>query len=224
MTTASNGTPSGAAGAPPVARPIRLIIADDHTIVREGLVAMIARQPDLTVVGEAEDGIRALALWRELRPDLLLVDLRMPQMDGVGVIRAIRAIDPNARIVILTTYDDDEDIYLGMRAGAKAYLLKDIRRDELLRCIRAVHAGENFVPPSIAAKLASQMAVHRLTERELETLKAMGAGASNKEIARALSITEGTVKTHVASIMQKLGVASRTEAVALAAKRGLIKF
>jgi two-component system, NarL family, response regulator len=203
--------------------PITLIIADDHAVVREGLSAMIARQPDLTVVAEAENGVRALALWRAHRPDLLLLDLRMPGLDGVAVIREVRAADPKARIVILTTYDDDEDIYLGMQAGAKAYLLKDIPREELLRCIRAVHAGENCVHPSIAAKLASHMNVHRLTDRELQALAAIAAGASNKEIARALSITEGTVKTHVASILQKLDVSSRTEAVTLAARRGLIK-
>ncbi len=223
MTAVSDATPPEVAGTTHAAPPIRLIIADDHAIVREGLAAMIARQPDMTVVAEAENGKHAVALWRELRPDLLLVDLRMPELDGVGVIREIRAIDPKARIVILTTYDDDEDIYLGMRAGAKAYLLKDIPREELLRSVRAVHAGENPVSPAIAAKLASQMTGHRLTERELETLSAMAAGASNKEIARALSITEGTVKTHVTSILQKLDVASRTEAVTLAAKRGLIK-
>ncbi len=223
MTAANHATPLAAAGTLRADTPIRLIIADDHAIVREGLVAMLARQPDLTVVGEAENGKRAVALWREHRPDLLLVDLRMPELDGVGVIREVRAIDPQARIVILTTYDDEEDIYLGMRAGAKAYLLKDIPREELLRCVRGVHAGESFVSPPIAAKLASQMSGHRLTGRELETLSAMAAGASNKEIARTLSITEGTVKTHVTSILQKLEVASRTEAVSLAAKRGLIK-
>jgi two-component system, NarL family, response regulator len=202
---------------------ISILIADDHEVVREGLVAMIDRQPGMRVVAQAGDGVQAAALWNQHRPDITLVDLRMPGLDGVGVITQLRAVNPRARVIILTTFDGDEDIYRGMRAGARAYLLKDAPREELLACIRAVHAGETFVPPLVAAKLAAQVSSERLTSREGEILQLMGAGASNKAIARQLGISEGTVKTHVKAVLQKLEVASRTEAVSLAARRGLIK-
>jgi two-component system NarL family response regulator len=202
---------------------ISVLIADDHEVVREGLVAMINRQPGMRVVAQAGNGAQAAALWAEHRPDITLVDLRMPELDGVGVITKVRALSPKARVIILTTFDGDEDIYRGMRAGARAYLLKDAPRDELLGCIRAVHAGDTFVPPAVAAKLAAQVSSERLTVREQEILQQMGAGASNKLIARHLGISEGTVKTHVKSVLQKLEVASRTEAVSLAARRGLIR-
>jgi two-component system, NarL family, response regulator len=205
------------------AKDISILIADDHAVVREGLVAMIDRQPGMRVVAQASNGAQAAALWQQHRPDITLVDLRMPELDGVGVITQVRAINPRARVIILTTFDGDEDIYRGMRAGARAYLLKDAPRDELLDCIRAVHAGETFVPPLVAAKLAAQVSSERLTGREREILELMGAGASNKAIARQLGISEGTVKTHVKSVLQKLEVGSRTEAVSLAARRGLIQ-
>ncbi|HTO44580.1 MAG TPA: response regulator transcription factor [Burkholderiales bacterium] len=198
-------------------------MVDDHQVVREGLLAIVDYQDDMKVVGEADNGEQAVRLWQELRPDVTLLDLRMPGMDGVSVIAAVRAIDPQARIVILTTYDGDEDVYRGMRAGASAYLLKDTRRDELLRCIRGVHAGETCVPPAIAAKLALQIRGERLTPRELQILKLMAEGVSNRTIGQKLFISEGTVKSHVKSIFEKLDVLSRTEAVALAAKRGLIR-
>jgi len=204
-------------------RDISVLIADDHEVVREGLVAMIDRQPGMRVVAQAANGVEAAALWNRHRPDITLVDLRMPELDGVGVISEVRAINPRARVIILTTFDGDEDIYRGMRAGARAYLLKDAPRDELLGCIRAVHAGDTFVPPLVAAKLAAQVSSERLTVREREILKLMGVGSSNKAIARQLGISEGTVKTHVKSVLQKLEVASRTEAVSLAARRGLIR-
>lgn len=202
---------------------ITVLLADDHAVVREGLVAIIARQKDMVVVGEASNGRQALELWREWRPDVTLLDLRMPEMDGVSVISAIRAIEPKARILILTTYDGDEDIYRGIRAGAKAYLLKDTPREGLLACIRAVYAGDTYIPPALAAKLAAQVSGERLTQREQQILELLAEGKSNKLIAYTLTITEGTVKTHVKSILEKLGVTSRTEAVSLAAKRGLIK-
>jgi DNA-binding NarL/FixJ family response regulator len=202
---------------------ITVLIADDHAVVREGLVAIIDRQDDMAVVGEASTGSQAVELWRGRRPDVTLTDLRMPEMDGVSVIESIRAIDSKARILILTTYDGDEDIYRGLRAGAKAYLLKDTPREDLLACIRAVHAGQTFIPPAVAAKLASQMSEERLTDRELQILELMADGKSNKVIARALTISEGTVKTHVKSILEKFDAISRTEAVSVAAKRGLIK-
>jgi DNA-binding NarL/FixJ family response regulator len=202
---------------------IRVLIADDHEVVREGLVAMIDRQADMRVVAQAADGIAAVRLWGEQRPDVALLDLRMPGLDGVGVIGRVRELDPAARILILTTYDGDEDIYRGMRAGAKAYLLKDAPREQLLDCIRAVHAGDTYVPPDVAAKLAAQAAGERLTDRELEILTLMAVGDTNKMIARKLDIGEGTVKTHVKSVLSKLGANSRTEAAAVAARRGLIE-
>jgi DNA-binding NarL/FixJ family response regulator len=206
--------------APP---PIRVLIADDHGVVREGLVAMIGRQEEMMVVAQAANGAEAVELWRSHRPDITLLDLRMPVLDGVGAIGQIRAEDPKARILILTTYDGDEDIYRGMRAGAKAYLLKDTPREELLQCIRAVYHGESYVPPAVAAKLASQVSGERLTGREVEILTLMARGSSNKAIGRELGISEGTVKTHVKSILQKLDATSRTEAVSIAAKRGLVR-
>ncbi|HEY5929447.1 MAG TPA: response regulator transcription factor [Burkholderiales bacterium] len=202
---------------------IRVLIADDHAVVREGLAAMINRQPDMRVVAEAPDGMEAVRQWSEQRPDVALVDLRMPRLDGVGFISQVRTLDPKARILILTTFDGDEDIYRGMRAGAKAYLLKDAPREQLLDCIRAVHAGDTFLPPNVAAKLAAQVSEERLTDREQEILKLIAAGDSNKAIARKLNISEGTVKTHVKSVLFKLGATSRTEAAAIAARRGLVQ-
>jgi DNA-binding NarL/FixJ family response regulator len=212
-----------AAAAADTRQRIRVLIADDHVVVREGLVAMIDRQPDMTVVAQAPNGAEAVELWRSHGPDIALLDLRMPVLDGVGAIGRIRAEDPKARILILTTYDGDEDIYRGMRAGAKAYLLKDTPREELLQCIRAVYSGESYIPPAVAAKLASQVSGERLTTREMEILALIARGRSNKAIARELDISEGTVKTHVKSILQKLDATSRTEAVSIGAKRGLVR-
>ena len=203
---------------------IKVLLVDDHEVVREGLLAIIDYQDDMKVIGEADSGAQAVKLWQELKPDVTLLDLRMPGMDGVSVISALRAIDASARIVILTTYDGDEDVYRGMRAGASAYLLKDTRRDELLKCIRGVYAGETYIPMAVAAKLAMQIRGERLTPRELQILELMAGGVSNRTIGQKLFISEGTVKSHVKSIFEKLGVLSRTEAVALAAKRGLIRF
>jgi len=201
---------------------IRILIADDHLVVREGLVAIVNRQSDMAVVGEASNGQEALKQWREHRPDITLMDLRMPEMSGVDSIDAIRREDEKALIIILTTYDSDEDVYRGMRAGAKAYLLKDTHREELLNCIRAVYAGKTVVSPGIASKLASRLREEELTPRELEILTLVAQGLSNKLIARALDITEGTVKTHVKNLLEKLDATSRTEALAVAARRGLI--
>ena len=201
---------------------IRVLIADDHAVVREGLVAILNRQDDLIVVGEATNGREALEQWRKHRPDITLMDLRMPEMSGVAAIDAIRAEDDQALIIILTTYDSDEDVYRAMRAGAKAYVLKDAHREELLECIRCVCRGQMFVSPEVATKLASRISEEELTNRELEILTLLAEGKSNKLIARELNISEGTVKTHVKSILEKLDATSRTEAVAVAARRGLI--
>lgn len=223
-TTAKTGeTPPNDTHRHPRSSPIRILIADDHTVVREGLVAMLSRQPNLVVVAEACNGAEAVALWKQHEPDVTLLDLRMPELDGVAALNQIRAENATARIIVLTTFDSDEDIYRGMRAGAKAYLLKDARREELLECIARVHAGEVFVPPAIAAKLAERVGSEELTGRETEVLTLLARGQSNKEIGQKLFISETTVKTHVKNIFAKLHVISRTEAIAAASHRGLIR-
>jgi len=202
---------------------IRILIADDHTVVREGLVALVKRKSDMVIVAAASNGREAVDLWRQHRPDVTLLDLRMPELDGVGAIKEIRDVDPNAQIVVLTTYDGDEDIYRAIKAGAKAYLLKDTARDALVDCVRRVHAGETYLPPSLAAKLAERVSGAALSQREMEVLQRMATGKSNKEIGAELFISDGTVKTHVSSIFTKLDVVSRTEAIATATRRGLIQ-
>jgi len=202
---------------------IRILIADDHSVVREGLVSLVKRKPDMTVVGEASNGREAVDLWKEHRPDVTLLDLRMPELDGVGAIKELRQLDENARIVVLTTFDGDEDIYRAIKAGAKGYLLKDVAREALMESIRKVHAGETCMPPALAAKLAERVSGEALSAREIEVLQRIAAGKSNKQIAAELFISEGTVKSHVKSIFSKLDVVSRTEAVATATRRGLIQ-
>lgn len=202
---------------------IRVLIAEDHTVVRDGLVAIINQEPDMRIVADTGDGRPAVELWRKHRPDVTLMDLRMPQLDGVAAIYEIRAIDPNARIIVLTTFDGDEDIYRGMRAGAKSYLLKDVRREDLFQCIREVHAGRTFVPPAIAAKLIERLPGEELTPRELEVLRLLAEGKPNKLVGVTLSISEVTVKSHVQAIFKKLNVLSRTEAIAVATRRGLLR-
>jgi DNA-binding NarL/FixJ family response regulator len=202
---------------------IRILVADDHTIVREGLVSLIQRKHDMVVVGEARNGREAVELWKKYRPDVILLDLRMPELDGVGAIKEIRALDERAQIIVLTTFDGDEDIYRAIKGGAKAYLLKDTARDALVDCIRRVHAGETYLPPALAAKLAERVSGEALSAREIEVLRRIAAGKSNKEIGAELFISEGTVKTHVKSIFAKLDVVSRTEAVATATRRGWIQ-
>jgi two-component system NarL family response regulator len=202
---------------------IRILIADDHTVVREGLVSLVKRKSDMVVLAEASNGREAVDLWKQHRPDVTLLDLRMPEMDGVSAIKEIRELDPNAHIVVLTTYDGDEDIYRAVKAGAKAYLLKDTARDALVDCVRRVHSGETYLPPPLAAKLAERVSGAGLSAREMEVLQRMAAGKSNKEIGAELFISEGTVKSHVKGIFTKLDVVTRTEAVATATRRGLIQ-
>jgi DNA-binding NarL/FixJ family response regulator len=202
---------------------IRILIADDHSVVREGLVSLVKRKSDMVVVAEASNGREAVDLWKEHRPDVTLLDLRMPELDGVGAIKEIRELDENAQIVVLTTYDGDEDIYRAIKSGAKAYLLKDTARDALVETVRRVHAGETYLPPQLAAKLAERVSGQALSPREIDVLQRMAVGKSNKEIGAELFISEGTVKTHIKSIFSKLDVVSRTEAVATATRRGLIQ-
>jgi DNA-binding NarL/FixJ family response regulator len=202
---------------------IRLLIADDHALILEGLAATIGRQDDMAVVAKASNGREAVDLWSTHRPDVSLLDLRMPKLNGVGVIKEVRDLDVAARVIVHTTYDTDEEIYQAVRAGAKAYLLKDAPLEELLSVIRKVHAGETCIPPALAAKLASRMSGEALTTREVDVLKLLARGRSNKEIGSDLFISETTVKTHVRSIFAKLNVLSRTEAIAAANRRGLIQ-
>jgi DNA-binding NarL/FixJ family response regulator len=203
---------------------IRILIADDHPIVRAGLAAMLEIDPkaNLTVVGQANNGCEAVELFAQLQPDITLMDLQMPQMDGVSAITAIRKQFSTARLIVLTTYDRDEDIYRGLQAGAKAYLLKDTPREELLTCIQAVHAGRSFIPMEVGAKLAERMNSPELSKRESEILQLMTAGMSNLEIGEVLTIVEGTVKSHINNIFSKLNANDRTQAVITALKRGIV--
>lgn len=201
---------------------IRILVADDHPIVRDGLNAVINDQADMEVVAEACNGQKAIELALLHRPDVMLIDLRMPKVSGLEAIRKIQADWPEARFIILTTYDNEEDIYMALKAGAQSYLLKGVAREELLDTIRAVHAGNKRLPPRVAAKLAERITASELTERELEVLKLIAAGQSNKEIGRSLSITEGTVKAHINSILGKLEVNDRTQAVTKAIRRGIV--
>ena len=201
---------------------IRILIADDHPIVRDGLNAVINDQADMEVIAEAANGKEAVDLALEHRPDVMLIDLRMPLLNGLETIQTIRTDWPQARIIILTTYDGDEDIYRSLQSGAQAYLLKGMPRAELLDTIRAVHAGRRRIPPDVAAKLAERISSSELTQRELEVLQLIVAGQSNKQIGSNLSITEGTVKAHINSILGKLGVNDRTHAVTEALRRGIV--
>jgi two-component system NarL family response regulator len=203
--------------------PIRILVAEDHTVVRDGIVAILKQEPDMQIVGDTSDGQQAIELWQRHRPDICLMDLRMPIVNGVSAIERIRAIEPTANIIVLTTYDGDEDIYRAMRAGAKSYLLKDVRREELFQCIRSVHAGRSYLLPSVAAKLAERLASEDLTPREREVLQLLAQGRSNKLIGAELSISEVTVKSHVQALFRKLNVLSRTEAIAVAERKGLLR-
>jgi two-component system NarL family response regulator len=219
-------TPKTHAGKPQAgaqANRIRVLIADDHVTVLEGLAAIIGRQADMKVVAQAANGREAVDLWQKHRPDVTLLDLRMPSLDGVGAIIEIRRERPSARVIVLTTFDSDNEIARAIKAGARGYLLKDARREELLDCIRKVDAGETFFPPALTAKLAESMSSEPLTGRELDVLTLLAKGKSNKEIGRHLFITETTVKSHLRSIFSKLNVLSRTEAITTASRRGLVQ-
>jgi len=210
---------------------IRILITDDHPVVREGLSTMLSREPYIEVVGEAKNGKEAVARARELRPDVVLMDLRMPEMDGVEAMRLIKAEYSNIQFIVLTTYDSDEYIFKGIEAGARAYLLKDAPRDELFKAIRAVSRGESLIEPAVAgrvldrlAELSQQVTMPEvLSDREVEVLNLIAHGSSNKIIADRLTIGQSTVKTHIQSIFHKLEVNDRTEAVTVAVKKGIIR-
>ena len=212
---------------------IRILIADDHPIVREGFGAIVNAEADIQVVAQASDGIEALELAAAANPDVALMDLRMPNMGGAEAIRRLRQTNPNLRAIVLTTYDDDEAIYEAIRAGARGYLLKDVRPKDLIRAIRRVHAGGSLLQPVVVERLLDRLGpepsddeaepVEALTPRELEVLQIMARGARNRDIADELVISERTVKIHVANVMAKLGVSNRTAAVVRAMDLGLIK-
>ena len=201
---------------------IRVLVVDDHPVVRQGLVGMLEEAPDILVVGQAGNGQEALAVFRQKQPDVTLMDLRMPQMDGVAAITAICTEFPAARIIVLTTYEGDEDIYQGLRAGAKGYLLKDAEPEELLAAIRAVHKGQKHIPPQVGAKLLERMTSPELSDRELEVLQLITTGKSTQVISKTLHITERTVSFHINHILSKLGVEDRTQAVIVALRRGIV--
>jgi two-component system NarL family response regulator len=204
-------------------KPIRVLIADDHPVVREGLRALVARRPDMDVVAEAATGREAVDGFFRHRPDVALIDLRMPDLDGVDALVAIRQREPSARVVVLTSFGGDDDVYRALRAGAKAYLMKYTPREDLIACIRAVHAGESWISPHVAAKLTARLGSRELTPREREVLHLIVAGRSNKEISAALRLAEGTVKAHVNRILAKLEVSSRAAAISVALRRGIAK-
>jgi DNA-binding NarL/FixJ family response regulator len=202
----------------------RVLVVDDHSLLRTGVANIINQELDLEVVAEAADGRDGVEAFRTHRPDVTLMDLRMPEMEGVEAVRRIREIDPQARVIVLTTYDADEDIARALQAGAKAYILKDIAAEALVACIREVLAGKTYLAPTAAAKLAERVTQIQLTPRELAALRLLANGESNKEIATSLEISERTVKSHLAHLFEKLGVTSRTEAVRVATRRGLVRF
>ena len=201
----------------------RVLVVDDHALFRTGVANIINQESDLRVVAEAGNGADAVAAYARHQPDVTLLDLRMPVMEGVEAVRRIREHDPQARVIVLTTYDTDEDISRALRAGAKAYVLKDITAEGLVACIHDVLAGKTYLAPAAAAKLAERVTQVQLTPRELSALRLLADGKSNKEIAAALSISERTVKTHLGHLFEKLGVTSRTEAVRVATRRGLVR-
>ena len=206
------------------ANKIRIMVIDDQAVVRQGFVSLIKTVPDMEIVGEGSNGQEAVDLFRRLRPDITLMDLRMPGLSGAEAITRIRAEFSAARIIVLTTFDGDEDIYRAVQAGAQGYLLKDMFFEELEAAIRKVHAGARLIPGSVAERLAARMSSSELTGRELEVLRQIVDGKSNKEIGNTLNISEATVKSHINNILSKLGVSDRTQAATTALQRGIVHF
>ena len=205
-----------------MASPIRILAVDDHALLREGIAALVNSQPDMKLVAEAANGREAIEQFRKHRPDVTLMDLQMPELNGIDAMIAIRGEFPQARIVVLTTYKGDMEVLRALRAGARGYLLKNLLRRELLETIRAVHAGEKRIPPEVAAQIADHAADDDLTSREIEVLQLIASGNANKAIAVRLSISEETVKGHVKNILSKLAANDRTHAVTIGLKRGII--
>jgi DNA-binding NarL/FixJ family response regulator len=201
---------------------IRIMLVEDHQVVRQGLVALLSTLDDLEIVGSVGDGLEAIETFRKVEPDVTLIDLQLPKLGGADTIRQIRTEFPQARFIVLTTFDGDEDIYRALQAGARAYLLKGMPLDELLTTIHAVHNGKLHIPSAVAEKLAERLSGQELTPRELSVLERIVAGRANKEISADLSISEATVKTHINSMLGKLGVADRTHAATVAIQRGLV--
>jgi len=202
---------------------IRIMVADDHSIVRDGIISIVAAEKDLQLVAQAGDGIKAVELVKKHPPDILLLDLRMPGRDGLEVIAEIQSLQLQTRVIVLTTFESEQDIHKALKAGARGYLLKDTPRPELLDAIRRVHSGETCIPPRISQKLVEKMNHPELTEREVEILRLIADGESNKAIGDKLGITEGTVKTHVKGLLKKLHAPGRTAAVREAVRQGLIQ-
>jgi len=202
--------------------PIRILVAEDHLVARVGVAAIVNMQPDMKIVAEAANGQQAVELYRKHLPDVALLDMRMPIMSGVEAAQAIRSEFPNARMIALTTYGGDEDIRRALAAGVQAYLTKDVLHDELLKAIRAVYAGQNYLPAAVAAALAAQMPRPDLSAREVQVLELIVKGLANKQIAYSLNIAEHTVKNHVKNILSKLGVQDRTQAATAAIQRGIV--
>jgi len=203
--------------------PIRILVADDHPLLRDGVAGLVADQPDMELVGEASTGLEAIEQFRKYRPDVTLLDLQMPEMGGLDAIKTIHDEFPEARIIVLTTYQGDAQVLGALRSGAQAYLLKSTLRRELLDTIRAVHRGQKRIPPDLATQLAEHAADDKLTFREVQVLRLIAAGKANKLIASDLAITEETVKGHVKNILSKLSASDRTHAVTIALKRGIIE-
>jgi DNA-binding NarL/FixJ family response regulator len=203
-------------------KPIRVLAVDDHSLLRDGIAKLLAAQPDIELVGEASNGREAIEQYRLHHPDVILMDLQMPEMNGVDAIVAICGESPRARIVVLTTYAGDVQVLRALKAGARGFLLKNLLRKELLDTIRLVHAGHKRIPPDVAAQLAEHATDEWLSQREIQVLSLISGGNANKEIAAQLSITEETVKGHVKNILAKLGANDRTHAVTIGLRRGII--
>ena len=201
---------------------IRVLCVDDHPLVRKGIASILATEPDVQLVAEGANGREAVALFEKHRPDVTLMDLRMPEMDGIAAVQQIRRIAPDARIIALTSYDGDQDIQRALQAGVRGYLLKEMVHTEVLKAIRAVHAGQKLMPAEVVEKLAEHYPSSKLTSRETEVLGFVAKGVSNKEIAEKLGTADGTVKIHVQNILAKLGAADRTHAVTIAVQRGIL--
>jgi two-component system NarL family response regulator len=210
-----------AAGGPGDA--ISVIIADDHPVTRDGLALILRSESGISVLGQAGDGLEAIECYRACRPDVAILDLQMPRLNGLGATREIIKEFPKARILLFTTYDGDEDIYRAMHSGARGYILKDAAQEDLFKAIRAIHAGQRYLSPPVGAKLAEVHVSRGLTDRERQVLRLLAEGLPNKEISLATGVSESTVKSHVASIIEKLGVKSRTEAALIAEKRGFLR-